>query len=94
MTVHEIRAVLVIEGRVQGVFYRASALEVAQRLGLTGWVQNLPGGAVEAVVEGGEEAVREFVGWCREGPPDARVDAVQVRERKPTGEFTTFQVGT
>ena len=55
------RAELAIEGRVQGVFYRASAQQEAMGLGLTGEIRNLPGGEVEAIVEGPQERVEEFI---------------------------------
>lgn len=88
----EVRATLLVSGRVQGVFYRATAMETAQGLGLVGWVRNLPGGDVEAVVEGSEEAVDDFIAWARQGPPSAQVDAVRVNRGTATGEFRTFQV--
>ena len=86
------RAELLISGMVQGVFYRASAQQEAQRLGLTGEVRNLPDGNVEAVVEGPRERVDEFIAWCRRGPPSARVEDVRVRWSKARGEFRTFMV--
>lgn len=86
------RADLLISGRVQGVFYRASAQQEAQRLGITGEIRNLPGGEVEAIVEGQQQAVEEFIAWCRRGPPAAEVDHVRVRWGKPRGEFRTFVV--
>lgn len=86
------RAELLISGLVQGVFYRASAQQEALRLGLTGEVRNLPGGEVEAVVEGPKEQIEEFVAWCRRGPPSARVDGVRVRWSAHRGEFRTFRV--
>ncbi len=69
---------LIIRGRVQGVFYRASACERARALGLGGYVKNLPDRSVEAVAEGTAAAVDAFVEWCRVGPPRARVDEVVV----------------
>lgn len=86
------RADLLIMGRVQGVFYRASAQQEAQRLGVMGEIRNLPGGEVEAIVEGSQEAVEEFIAWCRKGPPAAEVENVRVRWSKPRGEFRTFVV--
>ncbi len=65
-----------VSGRVQGVFYRASTREQAQRLGLSGSARNLPDGRVEVVVEGAEDAVNVLEAWLRQGPPAARVDAV------------------
>lgn len=86
------RVHLVIAGRVQGVFYRASARGEAQRLGLTGWVRNREDGAVEAVAEGPDEKVDAFVAWCRRGPPAARVDELSCTTAAPTGEFAEFGV--
>ena len=67
------RAHVHVTGRVQGVFFRDSARQNAERLGLSGWVRNSPDGAVEAVFEGPSEKVREMVRWCEGGPPDASV---------------------
>ena len=86
------RADLLISGRVQGVFYRASAQQEAMRLGLVGEVRNLPGGQVEAIVEGPKERVEEFIDWCWRGPPSADVENVRVRWSKALGEFRTFMV--
>ncbi|NPA15134.1 MAG: acylphosphatase, partial [Deferribacteres bacterium] len=73
-------------------WYRATARDVARRLGLTGWVRNLPDGRVEIVAEGDKEALNEFIKWCWEGPPLARVDDVKVVWEPYTGEFDTFYV--
>ncbi len=86
------RIELVISGRVQGVFFRHGALQEAQRLGLSGYVQNLPGGEVEAVAEGPRESLDAFEAWCRHGPPLASVDHVAVRRGPARDEFRTFQV--
>ena len=86
------RADLYITGRVQGVFYRASAQQEAMRLGLTGEIRNLPDGCVEAVVEGPKDRVEEFIAWCKEGPPAANVENVRVRWSVARGEFRTFMV--
>ena len=74
-----------VAGRVQGVFFRASCAEEARALGVTGWVRNASDGRVEAVFEGPEAAVEAMVGWCREGPAHARVDAVEVGWEAPVG---------
>lgn len=87
-----VRATVLVTGRVQGVFFRANAFAEAQRLGLTGYVQNLPDGAVEAIVEGSAAQVEQFVGWCRVGPPNARVEHVHVRQGPARGEFRTFTI--
>jgi acylphosphatase len=72
-------AELTVRGRVQGVFFRASARETALSLGIAGWVRNLPDGSVEIYAEGDEPLVREMIEWCRRGPPLAAVAGVDVR---------------
>ena len=66
-----------VAGRVQGVYFRASAATEARNLGLCGWVRNLPDGRVEAMAEGPRGALTRFVLWCHHGPPSARVDRVE-----------------
>jgi acylphosphatase len=80
------RAHVRVEGHVQGVFFRSEARERARSLGLSGWVRNLPDGAVEAVFEGEREAVESLVRWCERGPRGARVDDVRVRWGDPRRE--------
>ena len=80
-----------ISGKVQGVWYRASTQQQAQAMGLTGWVRNLPTGEVELAVEGPAAAVENLLVWCQSGPPQARVDSVQVAEGEVEG-FTVFEV--
>jgi acylphosphatase len=81
-----------VSGRVQGVFYRATACERGQALGLTGWARNLADGRVEIVAEGVGENIEALLTWCAQGPIGARVDAVEVVEESPTGEFQNFEV--
>ncbi len=87
-----VRAHLIISGRVQGVWYRASARDEARNIGLVGWVKNLHNGNVEAVAEGSKESIEQFIRWCHEGPPHAKVKEVQVDWQDPTGEFREFGV--
>jgi acylphosphatase len=86
------RAHLVIKGRVQGVFYRASTQETAMNLGLKGWVRNLPDGSVEAVFEGPAEKVKKAVEWCYKGPPGSSVLEIDEKWSDFTGEFRDFSV--
>ena len=86
------RVELIVMGRVQGVFYRASARDEADRLGLAGEVRNLPGGSVELIAEGGRAALEELIAWCRRGPPLAEVEEVTVRWLAATGSFRSFRV--
>lgn len=83
---------LVIRGRVQGVYFRASAVREAKRLGLTGWVKNRQDSAVEVVAEGEEDQVKDFLAWAQHGPSTARVDKIDTRWRSYTGEFASFTI--
>lgn len=86
------RLEIVVSGRVQGVWFRAATRAEAGRLGLTGWVRNLPDGRVEAVFEGEREALRQMLDWCRAGPPGARVDRLEERWGTATHGFEDFSV--
>lgn len=79
------RVRVLVSGRVQGVFFRASCAERAAELDLSGWIRNVPDGDVEAVFEGTDSAVERIVRWCRDGPPLARVDRIDVVDEAPTG---------
>ncbi|MGC8932122.1 MAG: acylphosphatase [Candidatus Methanodesulfokora sp.] len=87
-----VRAHLRIYGWVQGVFFRSSMRRVAKRLGVVGWVRNLPDGSVEAVVEGEKEKVEEIIKWAHRGPELAVVERVDVEWEEPTGEFDDFSI--
>lgn len=86
------RVHLFINGIVQGVFFRDSAKQVAQSLGITGFVRNLPDGRVELVAEGEKESVDKLVQWCRKGPPAAVVESVELNPETYKGEFALFDV--
>jgi len=83
---------LAIEGRVQGVGFRMSAVMEAQRRGLTGWVRNRPDGNVEVVAEGPPDALDALREWCGQGPGLARVTQVREDRTEATGEFSDFTV--
>jgi len=87
------RVRVVVHGRVQGVFFRASCAREAQDRGLAGWVRNLPGGSVEAVFEGASAEIDALLAWCRSGPRGAHVDAVVPTEEEPVGESGFRVVG-
>jgi acylphosphatase len=74
------------------VFYRSSAQREALRLGLRGEVRNLPDGRVQVIAEGEKPAVEALIAWCRQGPPSARVESVDVRWETATNQFPTFRV--
>jgi acylphosphatase len=73
------------------VFFRHTVRRMAQSRGLAGWVRNTPEGTVEAVFEGEAEAVESMVRWCREGPPGALVERVEVADEEPEG-LTEFRI--
>jgi acylphosphatase len=76
---------VIVHGRVQGVFFRASCQQEAERMRLGGWVSNEPDGSVRARFEGPPGDVERMLVWCREGPPGASVERVDVLDRKPSG---------
>ena len=80
-----------ISGRVQGVFYRGTTQKQAQKLGLTGWVRNLPDRRVELVACGSEDKVQALKEWLHRGPTLAKVTAVEVEE-VPVESFAGFDV--
>lgn len=87
-----IRARLLIQGRVQGVGYRANTRRMANKLNLRGWVRNLRNGDVELLVEGSEVEVDRLIVWCHRGPTSAYVSKVRVEKSKATREFDGFAV--
>lgn len=87
-----IRVRLIIEGRVQGVWFRESTRKQAEVLGVHGWVRNRRDGTVEVVAEGPEENVKKLVTWCHQGPPSARVSRVRESAEAYQGEFASFEV--
>lgn len=92
METSQVRAHLIISGRVQGVFYRTWTQNAARNLYLTGWVGNTEDGKVEAVFEGNEKNIKEMIENCKVGPKFAKVSEVKVVWEKVTGEFTGFEI--
>jgi acylphosphatase len=86
------RVYLKIEGRVQGVYFRASTVAEAQRLGVTGWVMNSYDGSVEVVAEGARASLEQLESWCRHGPPGAQVANLDVQWEQPQDTFTGFTI--
>lgn len=79
------RTRVVVHGRVQGVFFRDSTAEEAEKRGVAGWVTNRNDGSVEAVFEGESDAVRAMVDFCRQGPSAADVERVEDTDEEPEG---------
>ncbi|MCS6881035.1 MAG: acylphosphatase [Oscillochloridaceae bacterium] len=88
----QVRARVVISGRVQGVGFRAYTRTRARSLGVKGWVRNLPDGRVEAVFEGTRAAVQQMVSWCYSGPGSAVVEKVNVTWEPATGKEGEFHI--
>ncbi|HKH90129.1 MAG TPA: acylphosphatase [Nitrososphaera sp.] len=86
------RAHVFIRGKVQGVYFRQNTKQVATRHKVAGWICNLSDGRVEAVFEGDKIDVNEVIEWCHTGPPNSRVDDVDVRFEKYSGEFESFTI--
>jgi len=86
------RAHLIIEGRVQGVWFRESTRGEATRLGLYGWVKNRFDGSVEVVAEGPREKVEQLIEWCHHGPSTAWVRRVHEIKEDFAGDFDSFRV--
>ena len=83
---------IVVSGKVQGVYYRQSAKQKALELGISGTVQNLRDGSVLLIATGATEQLNKLVDWCRQGPPAAKVTGVQVHEEEDAREFIGFTI--
>lgn len=84
---------LIIKGKVQGVFFRASAKTAALALQLDGWVKNCADGSVEILVSGPDEALKKFISWCKHGPDGASVSHVAITETAPV-QLSKFEIRT
>ena len=87
-----VRVRLIIQGRVQGVWFRDSTCREALSLGVFGWVRNCRDGSVEVLAEGPEKDVKRLASWCRQGPPAAEVTSVHETSEEWAGEFTSFNI--
>jgi acylphosphatase len=83
--------VIRISGNVQGVFFRASAREVANQLGIKGFIRNEPDGNVYSEAESEVEQLEKFIAWCKSGPPRARVERVEIAE-SDLKHFNSFEI--
>ncbi len=86
------RVYILIEGRVQGVFFRVTARDMATSLEVKGWVKNRWDGKVELIAEGKKNAVNKIIKWCYEGPPGAIVINVEIEIQSFKGEFNNFSI--
>lgn len=81
-----------VSGRVQGVAYRASAVDSARQQAIVGWIQNLQSGEVEGVAQGEATAVDTFLAWVAKGPPRARVDRLVTEDEEVDDDLFTFEI--
>ena len=82
---------IIVSGRVQGVFFRASTKAVADQIGIKGIVKNLPDGTVFIEAEGEDFLMEDFIDWCKYGPDDARVDDISIEEIE-TKNYRNFNI--
>jgi acylphosphatase len=87
-----IKVHLIISGKVQGVYFRKHTQDVSLQNYVCGWVKNLPNGDVECVLEGLKSNVDKVIRWCHQGPPNSRVDNVEIKCEAFTGNFTDFKI--
>jgi len=83
---------IIVSGRVQGVFFRANTKEQADKLGVSGFVQNLCDGNVEIMAEGEREKLEELLDWCYHGPSEAKVTDIEFGWLEPKNEFESFEI--
>ncbi|MDF9408065.1 acylphosphatase [Pelotomaculum isophthalicicum JI] len=81
---------VIVSGKVQGVYYRAKAREMAVALELAGWVKNMLDGRVEGIFEGERENVDKMIDWCRQGPSRADVTGLEIEWKEPQGDLSGF----
>jgi acylphosphatase len=82
---------ILISGEVQGVFFRVTAKDIADELGIKGWVKNTEDGNVQAIATGTQQQLDKFVKWCKQGPPKAKVENMKLTEVQEQ-TFNTFKV--
>ncbi len=81
-----------VTGKVQGVFFRQALKVMAKKNNIFGWVRNLKDGRVEAILEGEDIDVNCLIEWCHAGPANARVEDIEIKNEKFSGDFTKFDV--
>lgn len=92
MSEEKIQTHVLVSGIVQGVFFRAEAQKTASENNVTGWIQNLDSGDVEAVFEGTKPDVDKLVEWCHQGSDPAFVSNVEAKEQSPVSNFENFEI--
>ncbi len=82
---------LIVYGRVQGVFFRASVRDKASQLGLNGYAKNIPDGNVEVVAEGSEDKIKELIEFIKNSPGISKVAGVEIKHKEPEN-FKNFEI--
>ena len=83
---------IIIRGKVQGVFFRKSAKDIADNLGVVGWIRNNRDGSVESLATGEKESLDSYIQWCRKGPGLAEVENLEVEWIGTEETFDSFEV--
>ena len=83
---------IIISGKVQGVFFRKNTKQKAVEFKINGWVKNTPDDKVEIFAQGVEENLNTFIDWCKQGPPKADVENIEVKDAKPDDAIKTFSI--
>ena len=86
------RVSIIINGQVQGVFFRYKTQQEAHKLSLTGWVKNNGDGSVECMAEGEKDKLEELIKWCKQGPDGAKVDNIGIEWQGYEGGFGGFEI--
>ena len=89
---NKIRANITVKGKVQGVYFRQNAQRICKEYGVTGWVQNVEDGSVEATLEGTKNSVEDAIRWFKTGPPNAWVEKIELSYDNYSGEFNDFKI--
>lgn len=89
---NQTRACIVVSGKVQGVYFRAHTQTAARQFKLTGWVKNCKNGKVEALLEGSQSDIETVIEICRKGPPASCVTGIEIKWKKATNEFDSFNI--
>ncbi len=87
-----LQCVIIVQGKVQGVFYRLETAKAAGELGLAGWIKNEPTGSVKIIAQGPAEDLKKLIKWCHSGPPLAKVVKVEVEWEKADKNYKRFIV--
>ena len=83
---------ILVKGEVQGVFFRKTTRQIAESLNITGWVKNTEEGDVEIFAQGSQEEIAQLIEWCKQGPPRAEVEDVEVKDAKPDDSVKRFLI--